>query len=318
MASSAPRSILRPAARLALPRTRTPRRSAGIRALATTPTFRFREPPAAPPKGGGGAGMGVGELEGAKFRVEPLRRVGEDDKTMRARLTYQSRKRGTLESDLLLSTFADAYLPTMTREQMAQYDLFLDENDWDIYYWATQEPPSSSGSPGSATTTTTTSSSATTADTAAPAAEGATTRADVRDSSDAGYGSGAEAALAESSAGGASASATAAAAATKSTGGTESTGDSGADKEAPTTFGSSSTDADADAVAASATEPSGEQGEGGSIEWAQTVGTFKPAYRPVPARWRDSEVLRLLREHVKKRAAQRGGMAFMPELRHQG
>lgn len=29
----------------------------------------------------------VGELEGAKFRIEPLRRVGEDPETMRARLT---------------------------------------------------------------------------------------------------------------------------------------------------------------------------------------------------------------------------------------
>ena len=31
----------------------------------------------------------------------------------------------------------------MTREQMAQYDRFLDENDWDIYYWATNKrtPP---------------------------------------------------------------------------------------------------------------------------------------------------------------------------------
>lgn len=28
----------------------------------------------------------VGELQGAKFRVEPLRRVGEDDNTKRARL----------------------------------------------------------------------------------------------------------------------------------------------------------------------------------------------------------------------------------------
>ncbi len=28
----------------------------------------------------------------------------------------------------------------MTPIQMAQYDLFLDENDWDIYYWATQGP----------------------------------------------------------------------------------------------------------------------------------------------------------------------------------
>ncbi|CAI0655313.1 unnamed protein product, partial [Colletotrichum noveboracense] len=30
--------------------------------------------------------LGVGELEGIKFRVEPLRRVGEDERTMRARL----------------------------------------------------------------------------------------------------------------------------------------------------------------------------------------------------------------------------------------
>lgn len=31
--------------------------------------------------------MAVGELEGAKFRIEPLRRTGEDAETMRARLT---------------------------------------------------------------------------------------------------------------------------------------------------------------------------------------------------------------------------------------
>jgi hypothetical protein len=30
--------------------------------------------------------LGVGEMEGAKFRVEPLRRTGEDSTTMRARL----------------------------------------------------------------------------------------------------------------------------------------------------------------------------------------------------------------------------------------
>lgn len=34
--------------------------------------------------------MQVGELEGAKFRIEPLRRVGEDAQTMRARLTCMS------------------------------------------------------------------------------------------------------------------------------------------------------------------------------------------------------------------------------------
>lgn len=31
--------------------------------------------------------MGVGELEGAEFKIEPLRRTGEDPETMRARLT---------------------------------------------------------------------------------------------------------------------------------------------------------------------------------------------------------------------------------------
>lgn len=34
--------------------------------------------------------MAVGELEGAKFKIEPLRRTGEDPETMRARLTCTS------------------------------------------------------------------------------------------------------------------------------------------------------------------------------------------------------------------------------------
>jgi hypothetical protein len=32
------------------------------------------------------AGLGVGEIEGSKFKIEPLRRTGEDSNTMRARL----------------------------------------------------------------------------------------------------------------------------------------------------------------------------------------------------------------------------------------
>ncbi|KAK5658578.1 hypothetical protein OQA88_1971 [Cercophora sp. LCS_1] len=159
----------------------------------------------------------VGELQGAKFRIEPLRRVGESPDTMRARLLYQSRKRGTLESDLLLSTFAAQRLSSMTPAQLTQYDLFLDENDWDIYYWATQEaePPNQEGTAG----------------------------------------------------------------------------------------------AHHEAV---------EQDKGPGPapgEWAQTVGAFKPAYRPVPARWEGSEILKMLREHVEsKRARGEGGMGFMPSL----
>ncbi|KAK4224875.1 putative early meiotic induction protein 5, mitochondrial precursor [Podospora fimiseda] len=179
--------------------------------------------------------LDVGELQGAKFKIEPLRRTGESPEVMRARLLYQSRKRGTLESDLLLSTFASAHLSQMTPTQLKEYDLFLDENDWDIYYWATQDDPSSN-----------------------------------------------------------------------------------------TVFHH-------------------QEGEGGAPtremqvqsprpgEWAQTVGTFKAAYRPVPARWEGSQILKMLRDHVKsgrgdqmeiiekgeegvKQVEKGKGFAFMPPL----
>lgn len=150
--------------------------------------------------------LGVGEMEGITFKVEPLKRVGEDVTTKRARLLYQSRKRGILESDLLLSTFADVYLRTMNAEQLQEYDSFLDENDWDIYYWATQDPPADESG------------------------------ADPRPSED------------------------------------------------------------------TLTETWKETGAK-SGEWAQTIGAFRAAYRPVPMRWKESKVLELLREHVRDKSA---------------
>ncbi|KAF8881549.1 Flavinator of succinate dehydrogenase-domain-containing protein, partial [Mucidula mucida] len=73
----------------------------------------------------------------------PLPRLNESIDVMRARLVYQSRKRGTLESDLLLSTFARDNLSTMSETELKEYDKMLDEPDWDIYYWATgkRAPP---------------------------------------------------------------------------------------------------------------------------------------------------------------------------------
>ncbi|KGY15359.1 hypothetical protein PABG_11661 [Paracoccidioides brasiliensis Pb03] len=179
--------------------------------------------------------LDVGEMEGITFKVEPLKREGEDVSTMRARLLYQSRKRGTLESDLLLSTFASKNLPTMTAQQLEEFDKFLDENDWDIYYWATQEAEDPS----------------------------ATDKAN-------------------SAAAGRSSIPT---------------------KDTPTTTWKS--------------------GAAKSGEWAQTVGAFKPAYRPVPQRWKDSEILVRLREHVHERSAlglkgektqSGGGLGRMPDL----
>ena len=172
----------------------------------------------------------------------------------------QSRKRGTLESDLLLSTFADDNLATMTPKQLQQYDLFLDENDWDIYYWATQEPTPTSMAYAEGAGS----------DFASPEAQG----------------------------------------------------------KAPDT--------------AEVSQPKGQKvREPAKGEWAQTIGTFKPAYRPVPARWKNSEVLSMLRKHVIDRSAGGvhvaggdepkvegkglaqgvqgtggGGMGFMPELKN--
>lgn len=136
----------------------------------------------------------------------------------------------------------------MSKTQLEQYDRFLDENDWDIYYWATQ---SAANSPTSQET-----------------AEGAVSDTPVQ--TDAQYLSPANPAQTQE------------------------------------------TDA-------------WRQGTPPSGEWAQTVGRFKPAYRPVPARWKDSEILQLLRQHVRARSAggvledvqveaSGSGMGRMPEL----
>jgi len=170
-------------------------------------------------------------MEGIALKVKPLRREGEDVNKMKARLLYQSRKRGILETDLLLSTFADAYLADMTVEQLRQYDIFLDENDWDIYYWATQEPSDTASATSSASS-------------------------DVA-------------------------------------------------KDVPTEIW--------------------KKGAAMSGEWAQTVGAFKPAYRPVPSRWAHSEILALLRKHVDDKSVSGfqvlkdrktgGGLGRMPNIK---
>jgi hypothetical protein len=138
----------------------------------------------------------------------------------------------------------------MNMKQLLAYDSFLDENDWDIYYWTTQEAPPTS----------------------MEYAEGA-----------------------------------------------------GPDMATPNAQGTPAPNSSGPIPPAKG-------------EWAQTIGTFKPAYRPVPARWKNSQILSLLRKHVKDRSAGGvheapakvegrglsqavtgtggGGMAFMPPVRN--
>lgn len=73
---------------------------------------------------------------------------------MRARLIYQTRKRGTLESDLLLSTFAKDELDKMSEVEMKEFDkvshsfhngtrhLLIDNN---VSFWTRQTGTSITG-----------------------------------------------------------------------------------------------------------------------------------------------------------------------------
>lgn len=124
----------------------------------------------------------------------------------------------------------------MTDGQLSQYDLFLDENDWDIYYWATQEPQLKS--------------------------EDTVKITDAR------------------------------------------TSDS--DFQSKIQDSSSLVDQISDSKNQSGSKLETDKWRNGkprSGEWAQTVGTVKPAYRPVPARWKNSEILAMLRRHVISRSA---------------
>lgn len=88
-------------------------------------------------------GPSLAQLDEDLPMPEPLDRTGEDEDTLRARLVYQTRKRGTLETDLILGTYAKENLGKMSVVELKQFDKLLDEPDWDIYYWSIgkRQPP---------------------------------------------------------------------------------------------------------------------------------------------------------------------------------
>uniref|UniRef100_A0A5S6QR29 SDH assembly factor 2 n=1 Tax=Trichuris muris TaxID=70415 RepID=A0A5S6QR29_TRIMR len=55
----------------------------------------------------------------------------------RARLLYQSKKRGILENDILLGNFFDACGSQLSAEQLEAYDDLVNGGhaEWDLYYW---------------------------------------------------------------------------------------------------------------------------------------------------------------------------------------
>ncbi|GAA5916409.1 hypothetical protein JCM8208_000908 [Rhodotorula glutinis] len=67
----------------------------------------------------------------------PEGRDNEPTETLRKRLVYESRKRGILEMDLILSTFAKDRLAVMSDRELREYDRFLTLPDWTIFYYVT-------------------------------------------------------------------------------------------------------------------------------------------------------------------------------------
>lgn len=67
--------------------------------------------------------------------------ASEDRDTRLRRLRMRSWRRGIKEMDLILGSFADRRLETLTPGQLDVYDLLLSENDQDLYAWVTGQTP---------------------------------------------------------------------------------------------------------------------------------------------------------------------------------
>eukprot|EP00047_Mylnosiga_fluctuans_P005939 m.243744 g.243744 ORF g.243744 m.243744 type:complete len:144 (+) comp14301_c0_seq1:23-454(+) len=80
----------------------------------------------------------------ATFVVQPSRAPrNESVDAMRARLLFQSRKRGIRENDLIFSTFSRKYLAGMSEAELREYDSILNDhdNEWDMFYCLTGKKP---------------------------------------------------------------------------------------------------------------------------------------------------------------------------------
>ncbi|CAB3405637.1 unnamed protein product [Caenorhabditis bovis] len=73
-------------------------------------------------------------------------KIGETITAKRARLLYQSKKRGILENDILLGDFADVNLPTMTASELEAYDKLIngEHMEWDLFYYMSDKKPAPS------------------------------------------------------------------------------------------------------------------------------------------------------------------------------
>eukprot|EP01135_Chromosphaera_perkinsii_P000594 Nk52_evm1s132 gene=Nk52_evmTU1s132 len=89
----------------------------------------------------GGNNPQIGDNDVQIPPVAPIKRHNETLQVKKARILYQTRKRGILENDLIISTFFDKYGDGMSEGDVDDLDKLLDQNDWDVYYWCTEKKP---------------------------------------------------------------------------------------------------------------------------------------------------------------------------------
>lgn len=106
------------------------------RRVPSTPALR---PPvfSAPVRRGFADVSGTAEAMWCSDILSPLLALEQRKK----RILLHSKQMGIRENDLLLSSFVDKYLPTLSEQQLDQYEALLKQSDWDIYYWVIGSRP---------------------------------------------------------------------------------------------------------------------------------------------------------------------------------
>jgi succinate dehydrogenase flavin-adding protein (antitoxin of CptAB toxin-antitoxin module) len=59
----------------------------------------------------------------------------------RRRMLYHSKQRGWLELDLILGTFADQHLATLSEKDVLDYEHVLEEENPDLFKWLSGQSP---------------------------------------------------------------------------------------------------------------------------------------------------------------------------------
>lgn len=57
------------------------------------------------------------------------------------RIVFRAWRRGFREADLILGPFAEREGPTLTDEELADFEALLDQDDYPVYAWITRAEP---------------------------------------------------------------------------------------------------------------------------------------------------------------------------------